>query len=214
MLRILRSFRPHRLVCTVLLLAFTCAAAAQPRLALVVGNATYATGALKNPTNDADAMTERLRALGFDVTKVTNADKRTMERALSEFAANLSPHTTGVFYYAGHGVQSGGRNYLIPIDASLESESSLGFEAVDVGDVLESMRLADNRINIVILDACRNNPFERRFRGSSSGLAAIRRGGWDADRLRDGARSARGLMARGETASTRRRCFARCPFPG
>jgi uncharacterized caspase-like protein len=144
------------------------------RIALVVGNAAYAQAPLRNPTNDARAMGARLTALGFDVTTVVDADRRTLEGAIIEFTRKLDEDTAGLFYYAGHGLQLRGRNYLVPVDAAFDHESEVRIQAVDVDLVLSEMEWAGNRLNIVILDACRNNPFERRFRGSASrGLAAI-----------------------------------------
>ena len=146
---------------------------APSRVALVIGNGAYADAPLRNAVNDARAMGARLSALGFRVMTAENADRETMQESILEFAASLRHDTTGLFYYAGHGIQSRGRNYLLPVDAEVGSERALKFEAVDVQVVIEEMAYAGNRINLVILDACRNNPFERRFRGGARGLAAI-----------------------------------------
>lgn len=143
------------------------------RVALVIGNGAYQEAPLRNPVSDARSMSARLSELGFRVITVENAGRDAMERAILDFASRLKDETTGLFYYAGHGVQSRGRNYLLPVDADIDSERALRFEAVDVQTILEEMEFAGNRINIVILDACRNNPFERRFRGGARGLAAI-----------------------------------------
>jgi hypothetical protein len=143
------------------------------RVALVIGNSAYQEAPLRNPASDARAMSERLTKLGFQVITVENASREAMERAILDFASRLQSESTGLFYYAGHGIQSRGRNYLLPVDAEVDNERALRFEALDVQTVLEEMAFAGNRINIVILDACRNNPFERRFRGGARGLAAI-----------------------------------------
>jgi len=143
------------------------------RVALVIGNGAYKDAPLRNAVNDARSMSARLAALGFEVITAENADRDAMQRSILKFASKLQSETTGLFYYAGHGVQSRGRNHLLPVDAKVASERALRFESVDVQVVLEEMAFAGNRINIVILDACRNNPFERRFRGGSRGLAAI-----------------------------------------
>lgn len=143
------------------------------RVALVIGNGAYHEAPLRNPVSDARSMSERLTKLGFEVITVENASRDAMEHAILDFASRLQSETMGLFYYAGHGLQSRGRNYLLPVDADVDSERALRFEAIDVQTVLEEMAFAANRINIVILDACRNNPFERRFRGGSRGLAAI-----------------------------------------
>ncbi|NIR22444.1 MAG: hypothetical protein GWN46_04020 [Gammaproteobacteria bacterium] len=144
-----------------------------PRIALVIGNGAYQDAPLRNPVNDARAMSQRLDKLGFHVISLENGGRDAMQKAILEFATSLKEETTGLFYYAGHGMQSRGRNYLLPVDADIDSERALRFEALDVQTILEEMQFAGNRMNIVILDACRNNPFERRFRGGSRGLAAI-----------------------------------------
>jgi hypothetical protein len=149
-------------------------ASAAERFALVIGNADYPTAPLRNPVNDARAMTRALRELGFDVSSLENADKQRMEQAIVGFASRLKENSSGLFYYAGHGVQVNGRNYLVPVGAEIDSEREIRFETVGVHVVLEELGYAGNRINIVILDACRNNPFERRLRGGGArGLAAI-----------------------------------------
>ena len=149
------------------------AALAEDRVALVIGNADYPSAPLRNPVNDARAMSRALREVGFEVFSLENANKQRMEQAIVRFADRLEKDTSGLFYYAGHGVQANGHNYLIPVDAKIGSARELRFETVGVNLVLAEMGYAGNRINIVILDACRNNPFERRLRGASRGLAAI-----------------------------------------
>jgi hypothetical protein len=143
------------------------------RLALVVGNSAYQTASLKNPLNDAEDMTATLRKLGFEVILKKDADQRTMEDAIRSFGRQLSNGGVGLFYFAGHGVQIEGRNYLMPVDARIESESDVKYEAVDAGRVLGKMEDAKNQLNIVILDACRNNPYARAFRSDQSGLARM-----------------------------------------
>lgn len=145
----------------------------QGRVALVIGNAAYRQAPLRNPVNDARAVAATLAELGFDVIAIEDADRSTMQQAILDFSARLNEGSVGLFYFAGHGIQARAENYLIPIDAELHSESALKFQAVPVQAVLEEMAFARNRVNIVILDACRNNPFERRFRGAPRGLAAI-----------------------------------------
>ena len=145
--------------------------AVEQRVALVIGNAAYKTSPLSNPVNDAGDMAAKLTKLGFDVTLKTNAGQREMNRAITEFGERLKPGGVALFYYAGHGIQAKGRNYLIPVDADIKSASSIFSEAVDVDQLLE--QLAPARVSMVLLDACRNNPFERSFRGSAGGLAQI-----------------------------------------
>ena len=143
------------------------------RLALVIGNSAYQTAPLKNPLNDAEDMAVALRNLGFKVLLKINADQRTMEDTIRFFGKQLRGAGVGLFYFAGHGVQVGGLNYLIPIGANIDSESDVKYEAVDAGRVLGKMEDAENQLNIVILDACRNNPFSRNFRTSERGLARM-----------------------------------------
>ena len=145
----------------------------EPRLALVIGNSAYRESPLRNPVNDVRAMAQRFKELGFTVLAHENATKRTMEAAIIEFGRRLAEGGVGAFYYAGHGLQVRGRNYLVPVDADIEDEASTRVAAVDVELLLEQMTEAKNRVNLVILDACRNNPFERRMRGASRGLAAV-----------------------------------------
>jgi uncharacterized caspase-like protein len=145
----------------------------EPRVALVIGNSAYKDAPLKNPVNDVRAMAATLRELGFTVLAHENANKRTMETAVIEFGRRLAAGGVGFFYYAGHGLQVRGRNYLVPVDAEIDSEAITRVAAVDVELLLEQMAEAKNRVNVVILDACRNNPFERKLRGASRGLAAV-----------------------------------------
>jgi uncharacterized caspase-like protein len=146
----------------------------QRRIALVIGNGAYTNAPpLKNPPNDARDMVATLRALGFDVTSGINANQRDMKRLIREFGQKLKAGGSGLFYYAGHGVQSNGRNYLIPVEADIQSEAEVEDSSVDVSLVLKYMDEAQNGLNIVILDACRNNPFARSFRSASSGLAQV-----------------------------------------
>jgi len=144
------------------------------RVALVVGNGAYAHGAaLANPVNDARAMSAKLERLGFDVISLENADQKRMEHAIGQFSAKLGPDAVSLFYYAGHGIQVNGHNYLVPIDAEISAEQTVRLETIDVDAVIDQMSMARSRVNLVILDACRNNPFERRFRSISGGLASI-----------------------------------------
>jgi hypothetical protein len=142
-------------------------------IALVIGNGAYAFGRLRNPIYDARAMTKALRELDFDVTHREDLGLVEMKRALKEFGAKIKHGGVGLVYYAGHGVQVKGENYLIPVDVTPESAAEVEYEAVGAGLVLEQMASAPNGINILILDACRNNPFTRAFRSTPDGLAPI-----------------------------------------
>jgi uncharacterized protein YgiM (DUF1202 family) len=149
------------------------ALAAEPRVALVIGNGAYKDAPLKNAVNDARAMAAALSRLGFDVIELRDAPRKWMESSILEFGDKLKKGGVGLFYYAGHGLQVKGQNYLVPVDANITSEASVRFEAIAVDSITDQMGDAANKANIVILDACRNNPFERRLRGGSRGLAAM-----------------------------------------
>lgn len=146
---------------------------ADNRVALVIGNATYREAPLRNPVNDAREIAAQLRGLGFDVVFRENATRKTMGDALAEFTRKVSPGGASLIYYAGHGVQVRGRNYLIPVDMTLQSETDLRFQAVDVSTLTDELEQAQSRVSFLILDACRNNPFERKLRGAGRGLAAV-----------------------------------------
>jgi formylglycine-generating enzyme required for sulfatase activity len=145
----------------------------EKRVALVIGNGAYSTGALRNPPSDARAVATKLRALGFEVALATDLDQNGMRRAITDFGRALGAGGVGLFYYAGHGIQHQGRNFLVPIGADIDDEAYIDVEAVDVNRVLAGMEASRNRLNIVVLDACRNNPFESRFRSQSRGLAQL-----------------------------------------
>jgi uncharacterized caspase-like protein len=134
------------------------------RKALVIGNGNYEEGRLQNSLNDATDIAKALEELGFEVTLVQNLDLRSMEAAIDDFSRQLRKGGVGVFYYAGYGVQVEGENYLIPLKAKLLKGSDVRYEAVALGKVLNAMEAAENGVNgvnIVILDACRDNPFYR-----------------------------------------------------
>jgi uncharacterized caspase-like protein len=146
------------------------------RVALVIGNADYKLGPLLNPVNDARAISDALRAANFDVIKYENiATMADMKKAVREFGLKIQNGGVGLFYYAGHGMQVNGSNYLIPVQAEIYKEEEVEFESLDVNFVLAQMEGAHNRMNIIILDACRDNPFSRSWRSASSakGLAFI-----------------------------------------
>jgi formylglycine-generating enzyme required for sulfatase activity len=149
-------------------------AASGKRLALVIGNGAYRNApVLKNPPNDARDMAETLSRLGFTVEHGVDLDQRQMKSMIRQFGQKLKAGGQGVFYYAGHGVQSKGRNYLIPVDAVIESEADVEDAGMDVQLLLNYMDDAQNGLNIVILDACRNNPFARSMRSAENGLAQV-----------------------------------------
>ncbi len=149
------------------------------RTALIIGNSDYQqVGKLLNPVNDAQDIADSLKGLGFDVLLLKNASLRQIDDAMSRFSQKLKQGGVGVFYYAGHGLQVDGENYLIPVDAKLDRDLDVRYETLPLGKVLNVMEEAGNNANILILDACRNNPFKRKWAGSSraisgGGLAAI-----------------------------------------
>ncbi|MGD0755930.1 MAG: caspase family protein [Bacteroidales bacterium] len=148
--------------------------AREKRLALVIGNSNYSAGlTLKNPANDANLMSETLHNLGFEVIKRIDANKQSMEQAVRDFSKQLPDCNVALFYYAGHGVQVDGINYLIPTDAKLNDKNDCKFEAIPVNFVVEEFEKYPNNVNIVILDACRSNPFRSWARGGEGGFRAI-----------------------------------------
>ncbi|SDK41506.1 Uncharacterized protein, contains caspase domain [Maridesulfovibrio ferrireducens] len=146
---------------------------AQSRLALLVGNAAYKNGPLRNPINDINAMSNALKKSGFEVMVLKNGNRAQIGRAIDEFGRKLTKKDVGLFYFSGHGLQVKGRNYLVPIGMKVQGEADVQYEAIDAGRVLAKMEDAGNRMNIVILDACRNNPFKRSFRSAQNGLAQM-----------------------------------------
>ncbi len=170
----------RRLVLTVVILGFVAlvqpANAAAPRIALVIGNSAYAEAPLANPANDARLIAETLRDLGFDVIERIDADRKTIQLATFELQDRLveaGKDAVGLFFYAGHGVQVSGQNYLIPLNTNIKKEREVAIKAVSAGFVLKQMEFAGNRMNFVILDACRNNPLTRSFRSATRGLARM-----------------------------------------
>ena len=168
-------------VAGLLLVLFAGAAFAQglpgARVALVIGNGAYASvQKLSNPANDAADMAAKLESLGFGVTKLVDANLADMRKAQHDFAESAKGSGMRVFYYAGHGVQSAeGQNWLLPVDASIKEDYELSTQALSAQLVLDSLKAAGTGVNIVILDACRDNPFKgsSRSAGASRGLAVM-----------------------------------------
>ncbi|MBI2256340.1 MAG: caspase family protein [Proteobacteria bacterium] len=171
----------------ILILALAVAASVVPsaasadgnRVALVIGNGGYGAdiGNLRNPANDAKLMARALKKLGFNVTLALDVDQREMKRRIRDFGAALSSggsQTVGLFYYAGHGLQVDGENFLLPIGAEIQREGDVSVEAVSANTVLAQMQYGNaNGVNLVFLDACRNNPLSRGFRSATRGLARV-----------------------------------------
>lgn len=146
---------------------------AEARFALLIGNSDYQHAPdLRNPVNDATDLEQTLQQLGFQVTTVTNGDRRAMEESVDRFVSSLSPGSVGLFHFSGHGMQIDQENYLIPVDFELKDEASVKYDAQSASKLHDRMARSGSRLNIVVLDACRNNGFTT-SRSSSTGLAAM-----------------------------------------
>ena len=181
------GFGPGLIVLAVALSALLCAPAparatlapaqaGEPRHALVIGNAGYANAPLINSANDAQAVAKVLEKAGFKVDLKINASQKQMQDAVTTFGDRLKSGGAGLFYFAGHGVQIKGRNFMLPVGSEIGREDEVPYKAVDVQQVLDKMDTAKNRINMVVLDACRDNPFATRSRstaGASGGLSQV-----------------------------------------
>ena len=151
-----------------------CAEAAQPRAALIIGNAAYQGIPLTNPVNDARDMADALKRLGFAVTLLTEADRRSMIEAIQAFGDTLTDGSAALVYFSGHGLQSQGSNYLIPLGANIKKEADIEFETVDANRILAHLQEANGKgVNMLILDACRDNPFKGFMKSAKSGLAQM-----------------------------------------
>lgn len=170
-----RAVHRAALILAVLAAALTTASAqAETRLALVIGNSSYAKTPLANPRNDAALIATALEGAGFDVTRLIDADQALMKRAILDFGRRLrSADSVGLFYYAGHGVQIDGENYLIPVGADIAALEEVALNGVALGELLKTMERAGSRLNIAILDACRDNPFAGTSRSVARGLAPV-----------------------------------------
>jgi hypothetical protein len=146
------------------------------RVALVIGNSQYATAPLRNPGNDAEAMARTLRQVGFVVTLLQDADQATIDHAVHTFSQRLSNENVGLFYFSGHGMQVHGKNYLLPVGAAITAEEDVQYRAVVADWVQERMEARRNALNILILDACRDNPLTRQWRSAQQGLAPMQTG--------------------------------------
>lgn len=145
---------------------------ASDRVALVIGNQDYQDAPLKNPVNDANDLSEALHQLGFTVITKINVTHREMERSLREFKQKITPNSVALFYFSGHGVQMNGKNYLLPVGQTIYGPEEIRFKSVQADFVLAKMESAGSKVNIVVLDACRNNP-SKGIRGTGQGLAAM-----------------------------------------
>ena len=149
----------------------------EKRLALVVGNAEYLGkgNMLSNPANDATDVSAKLKELGFDVTTLIDGDHLQLDESIEAFATKAEEYDVAMFYYSGHGLQSKGNNYLVPVDAELKSEADVKYKCTDVNHLLSKLEESGCPMKIVVLDACRNDPFTRSWHRSteSSGLSYV-----------------------------------------
>jgi branched-chain amino acid transport system substrate-binding protein len=154
-------------------LAVKAATESEQRVALVIGNSAYKDSPLSNPVNDAADIAKALDEVGFKVILKRNANTREMRQAIREFGSELRRAQVGLFYFAGHGIQVKGANYLVPVGADIDNEADTEDLAIDANFALRTMEEAQVKVSIVILDACRNNPFARSFRSTARGLATM-----------------------------------------
>lgn len=143
------------------------------RIALVIGNANYKTNPLRNPKNDADDFSKALGGLGFSVINVRDGSLQQMRAAVRQFGDQLLSSDVGLVYYSGHGVEVKGKNYFIPVNADIQHEDEAADQSLDVASILEKMGTAKKSVNILIVDACRDNPFPKAYRSGARGLASM-----------------------------------------
>ena len=141
------------------------------RVALVVGNSTYKIRPLKNSRNDADDMSRTLKSSGFEVIDIRDGTLQQMRTGIRQFGDRLINNDVGLVYYSGHGIEIKGKNYFTPVNADIQREDEVADQSLDVSSILEKMSTAGKGVNILIVDACRDDPFGRSFRSSSRGLA-------------------------------------------
>lgn len=143
------------------------------RVALVIGNGDYKTKPLKNPANDAADVATKLRTFGFKVIERKNLTSRQIGSTLNEFRVSLSPGSTAIVFYAGHGVQIRGENYLPTVDAVISSEEDVPTQSLAVRQIMDVLAEANTSLNLIFLDSCRDNPYARSLRSTAGGLARI-----------------------------------------
>lgn len=176
---LLKVIKSKKEILIVLFLLATCIGYAQngKRLALVVGNAEYIGkgNSLFNPAHDASDVSTKLKNLGFDVTTLIDGDHQQFDNAIDSFGNNAKDYDVALFYYSGHGLQSKGDNYMMPVDADLKSEADVKYKCTAVNHLLSKLEESGCPLKIIVLDACRNNPFTRSWHRSaeSNGLSFI-----------------------------------------
>ena len=170
----MKLFRHVLIGLTLFGLCATSTEAEQPRAALIIGNAAYQGIPLTNPVNDARDMAAALKQFGFEVTLLTDADRRSMIEAIQTFGDSVTDGSAALVYFSGHGLQSQGSNYLIPLGANIKKEADIEFETVDANRILAHLQEANGKgVNLLILDACRDNPFKGFMKSAKSGLAQM-----------------------------------------
>ncbi|MDD2776761.1 MAG: SUMF1/EgtB/PvdO family nonheme iron enzyme [Gallionella sp.] len=149
------------------------AQAEETRVALVIGNSAYTNSPLRNPVYDAQDVARKLRGLGFEVVERTNMTTKQIGSTLAQFRSKLTPGAVAVVFYAGHGVQIKGENYLPAVDADINTEEEVPNQSLSMRQVMDVLETAKTQLNLVFLDACRNNPYARSFRSGDRGLARV-----------------------------------------
>jgi Skp family chaperone for outer membrane proteins len=147
--------------------------ASESRVALVIGNSAYTNSPLKNPSNDARDMSAKLRSQGFEVVEYSNFKTRQVGGILREFHSKLSPGSVALVFYAGHGMQIKGENYFPAVDADINAEEDVSNQSLSIKQIMDVLEDSKTRLNLVFLDACRNNPYSRGFRSAENGLARV-----------------------------------------
>ena len=173
-----KSLNLASIICAILLVATATPANAAKRIALIIGNSDYKySGRLDNPSNDAHLLASTFRSAAFDVEVRTDLSQKAMKTAFKQYVERLrkaGPDAVGLFYFSGHGTQVNGQNYLLPVDANIESEGEVDAEAVSANSLMALLEEAKNNLNIIILDSCRNNPLKRGYRAQVRGLAPMK----------------------------------------
>src|ERR1700687_2458641 len=153
------------------------AAFAENRVALVIGQSAYrAVTTLPNPANDARAMSQLLADAGFDVTSAADLSQNELRQTVGEFVAKIAakgPDTVALVFYAGHGLQIDGENFLVPVDVDPKREADIPLQAVRLNDILNRLASVPGKLRIILLDACRNNPFPAINQSAGHGLAIV-----------------------------------------
>ncbi len=143
-----------------------------PRIALIIGNSKYPDSPLTNPFNDANAMGKELKVLGFDTQVLLDSNLKDLASAIQAYSGRIAKSkAVGLFYYAGHGVQLAWRNYLIPVDANIDRVDDIPKQTFELNNMLLALNKAQNPMNIIILDACRDNPFGKKLPTEQKGLS-------------------------------------------